>query len=541
MAVTASNASFDVPEFRSGKKASWITSTTGLLTKGATAEDDHYLRTPLNALTLIHPRPFSELDALTGVSIWTHWTPDAPYYAYPSAFGGCFPYRWTLHGAPSGMTINSDLDFTSFATRSAHGRITWPTPTAGTYTFTVRCTDQEGATVSRSVTLNVATSNAIFVSPSGTDSAVAAGTLASPFQKIDNWYANTSGTLDPADTRHAAKIVIYRAGTYTVPEDTGLGNLNMGANKPRVHVAYYGETVELDCSNAAYRWANSNGAGAQEGCEMLGLTFAGEDEVEMGNTFQLAVNDSNVIICDHHIKDFKYHGTSGSDNPAGIYGRDAGSSALSFYYQLRNIRISGLGSSGQLTGNGCAIVLFGLNNYELNNIYLESQASQVFSVIHLKHEHQNGVTRLLELPGASAGGSCGVLALGDSSDPSDNNEIEYSYIEAVAGPAVNFSDNVASAGNFLCPMGDLTIRRCTIKTGQIRFWGSDSGNATTGGHVFDRASGSGYNESATWANDTAETVTYSPTDVTGNGITSAGLLTGAERTAYLGTKGWEIV
>lgn len=538
MPVTASNATFTSPEFRTGKKATWVTSTTGFLQKGATVADDHYLRTAINTLTMIHPRPASEYAAATTTtSIWTKWVTNAPYYAYPSAFGGCFPYKWTLSGQPTGMEIEEDLDPTSFAMRSAHGRITWTTPTAGTHTFIIRCTDQEGTTVSRQVSLNVADSNAIWVDGTlGTDSVAAAGTKAAPFAKIANWYGGAGGTGvagDRADTTYANKIVIYRSGTYVVPEDETAAKINMGSNKPCTHVAYYGETVELDCANSAMRWAGSNGAGNIDRVEMLGLTFSDENEADFTGTYQVFFTGCPAIFCDHTIKNFKNGGTTGSDNPGGIRMSDSG---YTDYVQIRNVSATGFGGGTNMGGNAGFIMLFGLRYYEINNVQCLSQDGVTFAGIHQKHDHQYGVSRLCKIMGGNYGNQFVGCIAGLEEDHDGYNEWEYNLLQTTASnrPAI-----VLGIGAGTGTQGpNQAIRRNTLLVGTANLTSVGTANTIDlSANVIQNTAG-GWTINASWTG--LYTAQIADLAATSGLVDSDGLLTGSNRTTYLGKKGWEI-
>jgi len=540
VALTITNPRFSGPEFRTSKKASYIGSTTGFMTKGATVEDDYFLRTPFQTLTMIHPRPPT---SLTFTSVWNKWVTNAPYKVYPSARGGCYPYIWSLVGAPSGMTISSTLtDNSTYANRAAHGRITWATPVAGDYTFTVVCVDQMGTRVSETVTLNVNDSNAIWMdSATGTDSTGAAGTKAAPFAKIDNWYADVGGTLDPADTRFTGKILICRAGTYTIPRSPGQLVMQYGSNKPTTIVAYNDESVIWDCSNSSL--LGSATAGTIR-LEMIGMTFSGENEVDQDNTQQVHVTSDHLIICDHLIKDFKNGGDvdppgvagPGGDNPGGIRNSDGG---YQYYNQLRNIRITGLSGGTNMTSNACAIVMFGLREYELNNIECLGIDGAIFCIVHQKHDHQYGVTRHLYIvyDKDTVQQYTGCFAINDVSDLGGN-EFEFNYLQMLNTPDPCFC---IGSNNVLISINTLAMRRNTVNGGTVRLTNCTvAGDFTRGANVIQNAEGAatGMTEHAVWS---GHIISESNSVTATSGLLdSSGLLTGSTRTSYLNKKGWEI-
>lgn len=538
MALTITNPTFSGPEFRTSKKASYIGSTSGFLTLGATVEDDYFLSTPFQTLTMIHPRPSAELP--TG-SVWNKWVTNAPYKAYPSARGGCFPYIWSLVGAPSGMTISSTLTNNStYANRAAHGRITWTTPVAGTFSFTIVCVDQLGARVSQTVSLYVNDDNAIWLDSTGVDSPTRAGTKADPFAKIDNFYATTGGVLDAADSRFHGKLLICRAGTYTIPRTSGQTIMQYGDNKPVSIHAYDADAPVWDCSNSSLQ---SNAAAGALQLEMIGMTFSGEDEASQLNTEQVSFTSDYLIICDHTIKDFQNGGSfdddgagphvPGGDNPGGIRNFDSG---YSYYNQLRNIRITGLGGGTNMTANACGIVMFGLREYEVNNVECLALNGAVFCILHMKHDHQFGVTRncWLNYDFDTAQQFTGCWAINDESDLGGN-EFEYNFMKMLntADPCWCLGSN-----NIAVTVASLAMRRNTVLTGTARLTNCVvGGNFIRGANVIQNAA-SGFTEHAVWTGKITDQST-SRLNTTGL-IDSNGLLTGAERTSYLNKKGWEI-
>jgi hypothetical protein len=85
------------------------------------------------------------------LTITTTTLPDAkvgkPYNVTLAASGGSTPYRWTVVDAlPAGLTLDS-----------ATGVLSGRAATAGTYGFTVRVTDTNGASDDQAYTLKVVT------------------------------------------------------------------------------------------------------------------------------------------------------------------------------------------------------------------------------------------------------------------------------------------------------------------------------------------------------------------------------------------------
>lgn len=563
MAVTASNATFDVSEVRTGLKCSWVSSSTGFLTKTSDTETSHVLATAASTLTMIHPRPAAHL---TFTSLWNKWVTNAPYKAYPSAVGGCFPYIWSLVNAPSGMTIASPTltDNSTYNLRAAHGRITWASPTAGTHTFLVRCTDQLGNSVSESVTLNVADSNGIWVDTvSGTDSTGAAGTFASPFKTIANFYGGAGGTGvagDRADSTYANKILFFKtAGTYTVPVDESTNNLNLGSNKPCTWVAYNDVAAVLDCSASGIRIASGNGAGTRDRLEFIGLTTKFEDTTQ-ANTFQMfmtMVDDGgdgapaatvalggHVILADHTVDSYKNQGTSGADNCGGIvmFDVDGASSAGKRVrrVQFRNIQIKNLGGGSQpTTGTQVAALLpMATRLSEYNNVTLVSQDGACSSLLKLKHKHNDVVVRNCVLIASYAATTC-VSSMGGGGTQGNNVQWEYNcfYMPTGGGNAtLNHTSNQAAEGAY----GATWFRRNTFMGDPPACRQIDE---TSGTNTIQR--GANVLECATTWVDNADwtgRITQESLDRQASSglVDASGLLEGSERTSYLGIKGWEI-
>lgn len=98
MPVTAAAVNFTVPEFRTGKKASYVTSTTGFLASGK-YEDSR------QTLQIISPRPGTEL----GAGSWYLWAHSGfAYHDVVAPQGGSPPYRFILSAGASGATITAE-------------------------------------------------------------------------------------------------------------------------------------------------------------------------------------------------------------------------------------------------------------------------------------------------------------------------------------------------------------------------------------------------------------------------------------------------
>lgn len=174
--------------------------------------------------------------------------PSYYYRCYPgilwrvpiNVLGGAWPFHYEIVTGPVGMTIGADVGDTDEAV------LEWTNPTTGTHSLSVKITDQRGDTDTHSWSLEVTTSNALFVSTTGNNGN--AGTSpAAPFLDMQGWWTTGAGARDDAtyDNYH----VYYRTGTYYTGWDwdtsNNLGQMKM-RSKPVVHIPYDGEAVVFD-------------------------------------------------------------------------------------------------------------------------------------------------------------------------------------------------------------------------------------------------------------------------------------------------------
>lgn len=197
------------------------------------------------------------------------------YRAYPGilfrvpvvVLGGAAPFKYEITSGPSWLSVGQVYDDLNYA-------ILTGTPTGtGTDSVTVQVTDQQGAVVSTTWTITRTTVGFIFVDagPAGSDT-TGDGSIGKPFKTMNGWYKS-----DATDSTHAGKFVYYRAGTYSTSvlpaggADNGQRVSLYGARKPKVHMAYPGETVVVDTSTAA-------------------LLFEGEPAPYTGNYFMQGIS-----------------------------------------------------------------------------------------------------------------------------------------------------------------------------------------------------------------------------------------------------------
>jgi hypothetical protein len=178
------------------------------------------------APVIAYPRPDSE----TAVNARHRVNYPGQTYRVPIAVsGGAYPFRYELLAGPAGMTIGETLTLVGgrLVAGNDYGIINWNNSVAGTYTVSVRVTDQNGVANTITWQLIVGTTDWLFFDPSaGTNGT---GTLASPFNDL----AALSGLT--------TKKVLFRAGTVTLEQKTvGLDSW------PKTFLPYGNEVVVMN-------------------------------------------------------------------------------------------------------------------------------------------------------------------------------------------------------------------------------------------------------------------------------------------------------
>ncbi|MFT3929933.1 MAG: hypothetical protein QM709_06510 [Spongiibacteraceae bacterium] len=208
--------------------------------------------------------PLEVIAPRTGLS-----TANRYYKAYPGllyrvpvvVLGGAYPYRYSIVSGPTGMTVGQQYGDTDY------GIINYPNPVAGSYTVTINVTDQQGTSSNVTWPLTVTSSGFIFIDAvngkaSAANGGTGTGTISNPFRTMDDFYSGTVGGAASTSSRkgdgtYAGYFVYYRAGTYSTSvmaresADSGQRAPFVSGKKPKVHLAYPGETVNIDTSGAS--------------------------------------------------------------------------------------------------------------------------------------------------------------------------------------------------------------------------------------------------------------------------------------------------
>lgn len=347
MATTATSFRNIPFEFRTGKAASYVTSSTGFLSAG------HYMP-QFSAMTAILPKP-----SYTNDDVWS------PYRVWPAGYkmrvpfearGGAFPYIYSHSTLPSGATMVKTY---SDAQRANYGVLEWTTPVAGTYDFSVRAVDQDGASVSWSCRLVVYAANSAsedamfsFIAPSNSGDGARDGTRDHPWISLAESYA---GTMNPTYTQRdyatvvTPKWVVFtEAGTYnsfvsyeSAPTSRTISAVTK-ANPGVVTISAPKTISGATKASPLSLTITGHGYSANQYFAVSGV--AGMTELN-GNTYKVkAVTDANTITV-KSILDVDVDSTA-----FGTYtsGGTANSHNLS---EDQPVYISGVGGMTQLNGN----------------------------------------------------------------------------------------------------------------------------------------------------------------------------------------------
>jgi hypothetical protein len=162
--------------------------------------------------------------------------------------------------------------------------------------------DQENTTASVTWTITVTTSGFIFVDAvnghaSSANGGTGTGTLANPFQTINDYYSGVMGGTSSAtrgDTTYKDYFVYYRSGSYSLntffeSDFNPCGRTAMiGYNKPMVHLAYPGESPVWNYNNCgSFIWYSGEDNLYIDGFEIKNMTNYG---------IQFESNGNNIVF-----------------------------------------------------------------------------------------------------------------------------------------------------------------------------------------------------------------------------------------------------
>jgi hypothetical protein len=310
--------------------------------------DGHWVAARMPMVT-VHPHSAAGSDAQFR---WAH--PSMEYRQPIGVQGGAWPFYYELVAAPAGATIGNFLAWnastSSYDVPEDYGVVRW-TPTSGTKSFTVRVTDQGGATLT--ITWDVVVDATKFVFVSGSAAGGGTGSITSPFTWVECF-----GTLE-STSNNPGKIAVMRGGTIicTGFSDTNNpGTLNLsGTKKPKSWLAYPGEAPVLDFNYSTKVLFNGSGdsTGHMSDCSFIGLRFRNSwQNVNNAHYFWATDRCHRALWWRNYFETIEC-GLVGNDNPACIFLNGAGRPNPREHVAIIQNTFDGMGVGG---GNGVASV-----------------------------------------------------------------------------------------------------------------------------------------------------------------------------------------
>lgn len=270
MAVTASDATFNTPEFGRGLKATWLAVSSYDPDAGVFPGVELPTSMPL---TIMSPRPASERTGRLHTP-WDKWLTGTAWGGkagmHVAVKYGVFPYR---------LEVSGDLTSNDFTIDHDLMTITKTFTAAGTYALKLTVVDAVSTYTSVDISLVVHASDAgdittnfrVIDFDAGSNGT---GTLASPYNTWSSfWGTDWNTVIDPT-------IIALMDGTATVSSLTLSNEPNsevwsLGTNRPRCLIGMAGSDVTFDISaGAAAKRLNCHTAGDND-LWLKGFTLSG--------------------------------------------------------------------------------------------------------------------------------------------------------------------------------------------------------------------------------------------------------------------------
>ena len=207
-------------------------------------------------MTIIHPRSFpteSGGDETSSFARHKHAYPGIEYRIPVSVQGGAYPFYYEVLEGPAGMAIGQKYGDPNY------GELYWtPNNQDGPHPVRVRITDQDLTQRVVEWTINVGTSQFVFVDPNAPPGGN--GTIGSPlkrFAQVHGGFYPGKGSLgNPGTTAYSEKIVYLREGIHQTA-DIPTPFLSW-TGRPTAILGYPGEYVEMDHTNGQIRNTSSD-------------------------------------------------------------------------------------------------------------------------------------------------------------------------------------------------------------------------------------------------------------------------------------------
>lgn len=199
---------------------------------------------PLTAERVVLPRPDSETSAR---AYHRNAHAGVPYELPLVIQGGAWPFVYELLAGPAGATLGRNFG------DPGYGILRWTPVTNGNFSFSVRVTDQDGASVLLNWSGATAPGWLTFVDAVNGSDSTGNGSIASPWRSLQHAYGATRD----------GRGLCLRAGDYQAPNEAMNISVSGGTGAGMVGslFGFPGEPVRIDCSTLQapnFAWYNSS-------------------------------------------------------------------------------------------------------------------------------------------------------------------------------------------------------------------------------------------------------------------------------------------
>ena len=455
--------------------------------------------------------------------------------------GGCWPYTFALSGQPTGMTVsNAGAGETcgiaeTGLTHVDCGVIAWPDPQATDASITLTVTDADSTQVTATWGVTVSTTACgsddgwCFIDSVNGNDTTGDGSLSTPWASIQKVWDTVS-----ADSN----VLYFRTGTYGV---TGMTQTQPGdcfqqvawneATRPVAWLAYPGETATID-----FNW---DAGGTNAPC----MEFVGANIWLEG----LSVIDVRSIGWQFNVRSSDYGAYVWRMTFDGLTGGVDGSNSA-FVMWSSNDNGSYFDYVGEVTASGvtvdaCVLKLYGVNRLVLEDFDISDNAPSE-GAIALKNNQVDFDIRGIKC--AADVTTCIGGNMNESTSGATSGDMHHNL---VLGAGTGLSDGTITYGVAkVASVGAMRFYRNTL-IGKVNIQDlvTADGPGSFGRNVIENAGGSGSptvcaDLRATCANisDSTRIVDNGDNLVGASLVDAGGALEGANRTTYLGTRGYEL-
>lgn len=450
--------------------------------------------------------------------------------------GGAWPFHFeiTNDGGAAGITIGEDLTGavdgatgkTVYTVGADYGVLSWDSPVAGSYTITVRVTDQTSAILDVTVSLTVGTSGWLFVDPVSGNDSTGDGSIGNPFASLVPLHSDSSAT-----TTYANQRVYLRAGTTPLGGMTAnSGNYRLEANAvPCQYIGYPDEAAILEWDTGWFVISDVDDYLCKDlECKYKSTYLPSGAPIYMYSN--VSGGDRLTLINNAYTNFDGSPVNTGSGNTSIIY--LSGTDKSNFFVS----RCSQTGKTGTFTS---AYQVTGglIEHHRVHNATTGIDDGSAHGIIWLKDDPVNFTVRNVEMweniTWAETNNYGGIGMYGQ--DGAQNVEICYCTVDCPIDPSVSRGGAIYNWGNnpVSALIQDIFMYRNSLDIG-IEWEGSSHTNMANGTEVHSKNVLNGGSEisNAKVSNvDNLDASTY---------LDATMKLTGGSRTSYLGTHGAEV-